>query len=229
MDTRPAEHRTGPARVLHRSLLVAALCWIAGTALPARAQHAPPATSPSGQPLPAYLTLFDGAADRTAIESSDAMWAMYAMISSAETRTAGSGRQILQSIVGLDAAASAQLTAHMTSAIADHDRYSVTMVKQQCANLRARAASASVTPLADTLTSIEDASHQHHDTYLAMLPQVVSPASQTRLTAWVDEHVRPTLKILKIDYASFLASPGVDRALVAGRICSLPSLAAAAP
>jgi len=207
---------------------LAALCGIcaAGTSI---AQNASPPPLVVQTPQAAYLNLVDGAADSTAIEWRDAMWATYALVSAAEAKKAGSGLQLLQTFVGLDATTAAKLTAHMTSSIADHDGYSVSMVKERCSDLTARAKTSSNTQLAEALASIEDVTRQHHDNYLSRLPEVLDAASEAKLNAWVDEHVKRTMKIVKVDYSRFLATPGVDRNAVAGRICSLPSLAAAQP
>lgn len=173
--------------------------------------------SPKATPLPSYMKERDGRADPNVIKRSEAMYTLYAMISSLEAQKPTSGRALLVQGAELDTATADKVVAHIIAASSEHRAYGKTMLASNCQALRS--AVLTTEQLAVKLTQAEALERQNREPSYAQLANLLTPADRQKLDEWLDTTMRSSMQAIDVDYKSLLTEGGVDRRILIARMC----------
>lgn len=177
--------------------------------LPARAQD------PAG--LPHYATLHDGTQNKNAIPLPEAMMGFFGMVLSIEESERGGGANFLEDAVGLDARSAEELFHYIRRAMDAINLRGLELNEQMCSR---RESLVDRLALTREIMQMERLHRLDVEVRTYGISEALRLADSEKVLAWVDENLRPTIKMVTFDREKQIET--LDPREAVGRMCDRP-------
>lgn len=167
--------------------------------------------------LEIYEMLYDGKIDKESIPMEEAYWFFYMNVSKQEEKKLGAGIEYLENTVGINQDRANALFAHIENALNTNRVDSATDTRELCDSKNKAISRKS---LATLMHEWDEKSKARHGNHMMSVSQVLDSFDEQKLTQWIDEGYRPTLKIIEIDYETYFDMEDIDPNSLVERVCS---------